>query len=86
MERVKDLGKRIHLALRIKGRDHDARFGGWLMFDPEHRDQLPGPGKPHPTHATLWEIHPITKIEVFRGGAWKTWMRPERRTYATRNS
>jgi hypothetical protein len=36
------------------------------MFDPDH-----------PTHlgffrATLWEIHPITKIEVQQSGIWKS--------------
>src|SRR5262249_19514871 len=47
------------------------RISGWLMFDPEHPEQLPSAHQPHPTRVTLWEIHPITKIEVFRGGAWK---------------
>ncbi len=33
------------------------------MFDPEHRNRL---GK---YRMTLWETHPITKIEVFRDEA-----------------
>ena len=40
------------------------RVSGWLLFDPEHPDQL---GK---TRGTLWEIHPIMRIEVERGQRW----------------
>lgn len=41
------------------------RFSGWLLFDPEHKNHL---GR---YRQTLWEIHPITKIEVqLPGGAW----------------
>jgi hypothetical protein len=40
------------------------RISGWTMLDPEHRAHL---GK---YRSTLWEIHPITKIEVFHDGQW----------------
>jgi hypothetical protein len=40
------------------------RVSGWLMFDPEHPEQI---GK---TRGTLWEIHPIMRIEVQRDGRW----------------
>ena len=40
------------------------RVSGWLMLDPEHKDMI---GK---FRSTLWEIHPITRIEVFSGGKW----------------
>ncbi len=40
------------------------RVSGWLMLDPEHPEQL---GK---TRGTLWEIHPLMKIEVFKSGTW----------------
>jgi hypothetical protein len=40
------------------------RISGWLMLDPEHPDQI---GK---TRGTLWEIHPILKIELNRNGGW----------------
>ena len=36
------------------------------MMDPEHPDQI---GK---TRGTIWEIHPITKIEVEQNGGWVT--------------
>jgi hypothetical protein len=41
------------------------RISGWLFMDPEHPDQI---GK---TRATLWEIHPIMQVEVYRAGAWQ---------------
>jgi|GEM_PF-1200078 len=40
------------------------RISGWLMLDPEHPDQV------EKTRGTIWEIHPIMKIEVQRGSAW----------------
>jgi len=40
------------------------RVSGWLMFDQEHPDQL------NKTRGTLWEIHPVMKIEVLRNGRW----------------
>lgn len=36
-------------------------------MDPAHKGHL---GK---LRATLWGIHPITKIEVFRDGKWVEW-------------
>jgi hypothetical protein len=40
------------------------RITGWLLFDPEHKNHL---GR---FRQTLWEIHPITKIEVSKDGEW----------------
>lgn len=41
------------------------RFSGWLLFDPEHKNHL---GR---FRQTLWEIHPITRIEIqSKNGAW----------------
>ena len=47
-----------------KSSTDSVRISGWLMLDPEH--------KAHLGHyrQTLWEIHPITRIEVFTGGKW----------------
>ncbi len=39
------------------------RISGWLMLDPEHQDMIN-----HGQRSTLWEIHPVTKIEVFKDG------------------
>jgi hypothetical protein len=44
--------------------DQPVRISGWALVDPEHRAHL---GK---YRSTLWEIHPITKIEVFKDGKW----------------
>jgi hypothetical protein len=35
------------------------RISGWLLFDPQHANHL------KKYRRTLWEIHPITKIEVW---------------------
>lgn len=42
--------------------DAFVRVTGWLLFDSEHVTRSGGP------RATLWEIHPVTKIEVCSGG------------------
>jgi hypothetical protein len=46
------------------------RFSGWLMYDPEHFAQTTNydPARPSgglKVRATLWEVHPVTRIEVF---------------------
>lgn len=61
-------------------RGNSVRISGWLMYDPEHFAQSStyDPAKRSPTVAdravrtTLWEIHPVTKIEIFdqATGAW----------------
>ena len=53
------------------------RVSGWLMFDPEHWDQMwkyRGASDTLKVKAriTLWEIHPITRIEVKRDGVWRS--------------
>jgi hypothetical protein len=40
------------------------RVSGWLMMDQEHPDQV---GR---TRGTIWEIHPVMRLEVERGGRW----------------
>jgi len=41
------------------------RVSGWLLFDQDHPEQV---GK---TRGTLWEIHPVMKIEAMRKGHWE---------------
>jgi hypothetical protein len=49
---------------QIVKKDERVRISGWLMLDPEHPDQV---GK---TRGTIWEVHPITQIEVQQSGKW----------------
>ncbi|HKP86051.1 MAG TPA: hypothetical protein VJZ26_08145 [Blastocatellia bacterium] len=51
---------------RVARADQKTRISGWLLLDPEHPDQV---GK---TRATIWEIHPVMKIEVEQQGRWVT--------------
>ena len=51
------------LAPWVNSADH-VRISGWTLLDPEHRAHL---GK---YRSTLWEVHPITRIEVFHDGQW----------------
>jgi len=53
------------------------RVSGWLMYDPEHFAETTNYDPAHPStgnlvRATLWEVHPITKIEVFDASS-KQW-------------
>lgn len=41
------------------------RISGWVFYDAEHPELL---GK---TRVTSWQIHPVTRIEVWSNGAWK---------------
>jgi hypothetical protein len=40
------------------------RITGWMMWDEEHGSEV---GK---SRGTLWEIHPVHKIEAFQDGGW----------------
>jgi hypothetical protein len=45
---------------------HKVRFRGWLMFDLDHVSEAENtsPGNPANWRKTVWEIHPITGIQV----------------------
>jgi len=51
------------LALARKGTR--VRVTGWMLWDQEHGSEV---GK---SRGTIWEIHPVHKIEVFEDGHWK---------------
>ncbi len=41
------------------------RISGWLMYDSQHI------GEVGTARATVWEVHPITRIEMSDGGGWQ---------------
>jgi hypothetical protein len=55
---------RTDLLGQIARKDQRVRISGWLLLDPEHPDQV---GK---TRGTIWEVHPVMKIEVFDDDRW----------------
>ena len=48
----------------IIGSHARVRVYGWLFFDPEHPEDI------GVTRSTLWEIHPVMKIDVLQGDHW----------------
>lgn len=58
-------GWRLRILSRLAKNRPRVRVSGWLMWDGEHPEYL---GR---TRGTLWEIHPIHRIEVFSGGRWR---------------
>ena len=51
------------------------RVTGFLLLDPVHPNHIRGHcvtdcGTKHFFRATSWEVHPVTRIEVFRNGSW----------------
>ncbi len=52
--------------LKLSKQGAKVRITGWVMYDPEHPSEI---GK---TRGTIWEVHPVTKIEVWNGGVWRT--------------
>jgi hypothetical protein len=58
------------LFTKLSELDHSpdaVRISGWTLMDPVHKGHL------DKFRVTLWEIHPITKIEVFKNGQWTEW-------------
>lgn len=49
---------------KLVNTNQQVRISGWLLYDFEHLDVV---GK---ERAAVWEVHPITKIEVQTGGKW----------------
>lgn len=41
------------------------RIQGWLMYDPDHKDQITSKKR-----ATLWEVHPVVKVWKDIQGQW----------------
>jgi hypothetical protein len=49
----------------LKAKRAKVRITGWLLYDQDHLNEIGN------SRATVWEIHPITKIEVFLDGEWQ---------------
>jgi hypothetical protein len=64
--------KAIHPEWRLRyltalSRTHArVRVTGWLLWDEEHASEV------EKSRGTQWEIHPITKFEVFSSGQWRS--------------
>jgi hypothetical protein len=56
---------RLRRYVRPQSPGDSVRISGYLLMDPAH------PGDVGVRRGTLWEIHPVTGIEVFRDGAWR---------------
>jgi hypothetical protein len=50
---------------KLAGQGAKVRISGWAFYDAEHPELL---GK---TRASLWQIHPVTKIELWSNGTWR---------------
>ena len=40
------------------------RVSGWMFYNAEPQEQL------MQLRGTMWEIHPVTRIEVWKDGGW----------------
>ena len=59
------LGLHLRILQKLARDGARVRIYGWQLFDPQHPDQL---GR---TRGTLWEVHPVTRIDVWSDGAWR---------------
>jgi len=62
--RTRHAGFDLNRLRLLAARGTKVRITDWLMFDSEHPEQ---PNQ----RATIWEIHPVTGIEVWTGHAWR---------------
>ncbi len=63
--RARESGFDLNRLRLLAARGLKVRVTGWLMFDSEHPEQ---PNQ----RATIWEIHPVTHVEVWSAHAWHT--------------
>ena len=50
---------------KLSKQEAKVRVSGWAYYDAEHPEEL---GK---TRATLWAVHPVTRIEVWNNDHWQ---------------
>lgn len=51
--------------VKLSNKRTKVKVTGWLMWDEEHPEEV---GK---SRGSQWEIHPMTKLEIFEKGEWK---------------
>lgn len=56
---------RLRIFQKLARTGAKVRVTGWLMYDPEHAAEM---GK---TRGTLWELHPVSKFEVWSDGRYR---------------
>ena len=62
--------KELHPEWRLRylqaliDRHSKVRVSGWVLWDEEHPEEV---GK---SRGSQWEVHPVTKFEVYSGGTW----------------
>jgi hypothetical protein len=57
-------GWRLRILQRLARQRAAVRISGWPLYNPEHPQEL------GLSRGTLWEVHPVTMIEVWRRGQW----------------
>ena len=70
--RVKHKMWTIKELTEIARQKYPVRVYGWLFYDSMHKAQLPDPDFPdrNVRRGTLWEIHPIMKVQYLKAGIW----------------
>jgi len=56
---------RLRYLERLVEAHAQVRVSGWIMWDEEHASEV------DKSRGTQWEVHPVTKFEVFTGGVWR---------------
>ena len=64
------MGWRLRHLKKLAKQSVKIRISGWLLWDQEHPEELPENKGENATRGTRWEIHPVTKIEIYSSGSW----------------
>ncbi|HZU11508.1 MAG TPA: hypothetical protein VFB58_01600 [Chloroflexota bacterium] len=64
--RARERGFSLRVLDRYRRKHVRVRITGWLFLDNDHSTDLDR------QRATLWEIHPVTRIQVWDRGHWRT--------------
>lgn len=56
---------RLSNFVKLSNQHAQVRVTGWILWDEEHASEV------EKSRGTQWEVHPITKFEVFTNGGWR---------------